>query len=93
MRAVGWESPATNDFLLASQMTVTGQLHTCWPDLVGFVNGLPWVVIELEKAGVAARQAFDENVTSTRRTASRSFSGGTITVDWERFFGWKRIER
>jgi len=34
----------------------------CRPDLIGFVNGLPWVVIEL-KPGVAARQAFDENLT------------------------------
>ena len=45
-------------------MTVTGQLYTCRPDLIGFVNGLPWVVIELKKPGVAARQAFDENLTS-----------------------------
>jgi type I restriction enzyme R subunit len=50
--------------MLVSQMTVTGQLYTCRPDLIGFVNGLPWVVIELKKPGVSARQAFDENLTS-----------------------------
>ncbi|MEK6244241.1 MAG: type I restriction endonuclease subunit R [Pseudomonadota bacterium] len=64
VRVVDWENPAANDFLLVSQMTVTGQLYTCRPDLIGFVNGLPWVVIELKKPGVAARQAFDENLTS-----------------------------
>jgi len=64
VRVVDWENPAANDFLLVSQVTVTGQLYTCRPDLVGFVNGLPWVVIELKKPGVAARQAFDENLTS-----------------------------
>ena len=64
VRVVDWEYPAANDFLLVSQMTVTGQLYTCRPDLVGFVNGLPWVVIELKKPGVPARQAFDENLTS-----------------------------
>jgi len=64
VRVVDWENPAANDFLLVSQMTVTGQLYTCRPDLVGFVNGLPWVVIELKKPGVATRQAFDENLTS-----------------------------
>jgi len=64
VRVVDWEDPAANDFLLVSQMTVTGQLYTCRPDLVGFVNGLPWVVIELKKPGVAARQAFEENLTS-----------------------------
>lgn len=64
VKVVDWEDPAANDFLLVSQMTVTGQLYTCRPDLIGFVNGLPWVVIELKKPGVAARQAFDENLTS-----------------------------
>ena len=64
VRVVDWENPAANDFLLVSQMTVTGQLYACRPYLVGFVNGLPWVVIELKKPGVAARQAFDENLTS-----------------------------
>ncbi len=64
VRVVDWENPAANDFLLVSQMTITGQLYTCRPDLVGFVNGLPWVVIELKKPGVSARQAFDDNLTS-----------------------------
>jgi type I restriction enzyme R subunit len=41
--------------------------------LVGFVNGLPRVVIELEKPGVPARAAFEENLTSRRRVASGSF--------------------
>ena len=64
LRVVDWETPANNDFLLVSQFSVTGALYTCRPDLVGFVNGLPLVVAELKKAGVAARAAFDENLTS-----------------------------
>ena len=51
-----------NDFLLVSQFSVTGALYTCRADLVGFVNGLPLVVIELKKPGVPARAAFDENL-------------------------------
>lgn len=64
VRVVDWENPAANDFLLVSQMTIIGTLYTCRPDLIGFVNGLPWVVIELKKPGVPARQAFDGNLTS-----------------------------
>ena len=45
------------DFLLVSQMTVVGPLYTCRPDLLGFVNGLPLVVVELKKPGVVAKQA------------------------------------
>ena len=64
VRVIDWENPVNNDFLLVSQFSVTGALYTCRPDLVGFVNGLPLVVIELKKPGVPARAAFDENLTS-----------------------------
>ncbi len=64
LRLVDWEEPAQNDFLLVNQFKVSGILYNCIPDLVGFVNGLPWVVIELKKPGVPARQGFDGNLTS-----------------------------
>ncbi len=64
VRVVDWVNSAANDFLLVSQMTIVGQLYTCRPDLICFVNGLPWVVIELKKPGVPAKQAFDGNLTS-----------------------------
>lgn len=64
VRVIDWEQPKNNDFLLVSQMTIVGPLYTCRPDLIGFVNGLPLVVIELKKPGVPAKQAFDENLTS-----------------------------
>ena len=64
VRVVDWQNPAANDFLLVSQFSVTGTLYTCRPDLVGFVNGLPFVVVELKKPGIPARQAFDDNLTS-----------------------------
>jgi len=56
---VDWEHPERNDFLLVSQFSVVGSLYTCRPDLVGFVNGMPWVVVELKKSGVPARAGFD----------------------------------
>ncbi len=107
LRVVDWETPANNDFLLVSQLTVTGPLYTCRPDLVGFVNGLPWVVIELKKPGVPARAAFDENLTHYRQQIPALFwsnalliaSNGTdsrvgsLTADWGRWVEWKRIER
>ncbi len=107
LRVVDWEHPANNDFLLVSQFTVTGPLYTCRPDLVGFVNGLPWVVIELKKPGVPARAAFDENLTHYKQQIPALFwsnalliaSNGTdsrvgsLTADWGRWVEWKRIER
>jgi type I restriction enzyme, R subunit len=40
VRVIDWDNPFKNDFLLVSQMTITGDLYTCRPDLIGFVNGL-----------------------------------------------------
>lgn len=107
LRVVDWEHSNNNDFLLVSQFSVTGALYTCRPDLVGFVNGLPWVVIELKKPGVPARAAFDENLTHYKQQipalfwsnalliASNGTDGriGSLTADWGRWFEWKRIER
>jgi type I restriction enzyme, R subunit len=76
VRVINWENPAANDFLLVSQMTITGPLYTCRPDLIGFVNGLPLVVMEFKKTGVPARAALEDNLraTSTHLTAfQRSF--------------------
>ena len=65
LRVIDWLNPiAGNDFMLVSQMTITGALYTCRPDLIGFVNGLPLVVVELKKPGIPAKQAFDDNLTS-----------------------------
>ena len=107
LRVVDWEHPENNDFLLVSQFSVTGALYTCRPDLVGFVNGVPWVVIELKKPGVPARAAFDENLTHYKQQIPALFwsnalliaSNGTdsrvgsLTADWGRWVEWKRIER
>jgi len=107
LRVVDWEHTENNDFLLVSQFSVTGALYTCRPDLVGFVNGLPWVVIELKKPGVPARAAFDENLTHYKQQIPALFwsnalliaSNGTdsrvgsLTAEWGRWVEWKRIER
>ena len=106
LRAIDWAEPEKNDFLLVSQLSITGNLYTCRPDLVGFVNGLPWIIIELKKPGVPARAAFAENLTHYKEQIPALFvysalliasNGsesrvGSLTADWERFFEWKRIE-
>jgi type I restriction enzyme R subunit len=107
LRVIDWETPANNDFLLVSQLSVTGSLYTCRPDLVGFVNGLPLVVVEFKKPGVPSRSAFEDNITHYKAEipvlfwynailiASNGTDGrvGSLTADWDRFSEWKRIER
>jgi type I restriction enzyme R subunit len=107
VRVLDWDNPQANDFLLVGQMSITGTLYTRRPDLIGFINGLPLIVIELKKPGVPARAAFDENLTCYKSDIPQLFAFnafliasngtasriGSLTADWERFFEWKRIER
>ena len=41
VRVIDWNAPENNDFFLASQLWVTGNIYKRRADLVGFVNGLP----------------------------------------------------
>lgn len=107
VRVVDWRNPVANDFFVVSQFSVTGALYTRRPDLVGFVNGLPLIVIEFKKPGIPAKQAFDDNLTCYKADLPQLFwynallmaSNGTesrvgsLTADWDRFFEWKRIAR
>lgn len=107
LRVIDWEHPDRNDFLLVSQMSVVGTLYTCRPDLIGFVNGLPLVLIEFKKPGIPPRVAFDDNLTHYKAQipfllwynalviASNGTDSrvGSLTADWDRYFEWKRIER
>jgi type I restriction enzyme R subunit len=107
LRVVDWDQAAQNDWIAVNQFTIKGDLYGCVPDLVGFVNGLPLVVIEFKKPGVSARVAFDDNLSHYKAAIPQLFwsnafliaSNGTasrigsLSADWERFFEWKRIER
>lgn len=106
-RVIDWDQPEANTFTLASQFSVVGQMYNCRPDLVGFVNGLPLLVVELKKPGVPSKNAFDENLTHYKNAIPKLFwysawlvasNGsdsklGSITADWGRWVEWKRIER
>ncbi len=107
VRVIDWEDPEANDFLLVSQMSIQGALYLRRPDLIGFVNGLPLVLVELKKPGVPAEQAFTDNLTCYKADVPQLFPAnalmiasngtesrvGSLTADWGRYFEWKRIER
>ena len=49
VRVIDWDYPENNDWFLASQFWVSGDLYRRRCDLVGFVNGLPLLFVELKK--------------------------------------------
>ena len=106
LRVIDWATPANNQFFLASQMWVAGDMYRRRCDLLGFVNGLPLVFIELKKPAVPLKSAFDDNLRDYRgQSVPQLFHPnafillsngsdtkvGTLTSGWEHFFDWKRV--
>lgn len=46
VKVIDWNNPSNNDFFLASQFWISGEMYLKRTDLLGFVNGLPLVFIE-----------------------------------------------
>jgi type I restriction enzyme R subunit len=105
VRVIDWEDPKRNDFLVCSQLWITGEMYTRRADVVGFVNGLPLVFIELKATHRHLKTAFTTNFRDYKDTIPHLFwhnalvilSNGTesrigsITGEWEHFAEWKRI--
>ena len=105
LHVIDWNEPRNNDFLLASQFWVSGSMHKRRADLVGFVNGIPLVFIELKKTHGKLEHAYKGNLKDYKDTIPQLFwynaliilSNGTqakvgsITSGWEHFADWKRI--
>lgn len=46
---IDWQTPTNNDFFLASQFWIAGEMYNRRTDLIGFVNGIPLIFIENRK--------------------------------------------
>ncbi|MCX6033632.1 MAG: type I restriction endonuclease subunit R, partial [Chloroflexi bacterium] len=105
IRIIDWDHPENDDFFLASQFWVTGEMYKRRADLVGFVNGLPMIFIELKAAHKRLESAYQNNLRDYKETIPQLFwynafvilsNGsqsrlGTITGKWEHFNDWKKI--
>jgi type I restriction enzyme R subunit len=105
LSVIDWETPENNDFLLVSQLWVHSDLYKRRADLVGFVNGIPLLFIELKASHVSLKHAYDSNLRDYRDSIPHLFvpngfivlsngaetQVGTITSGWEFFSEWKKI--
>ncbi len=106
VRVVDWGEPAHNDFFLASQFWMQGEMYKRRADLVGFVNGLPLVFVELKAAHKKVEDAYRKNLKDYKATIPQLFwynglvilsNGsesrlGSMTAPWEHFAEWKKID-
>lgn len=102
---IDWKTPKNNDFFLASQFWVSGDVYKKRADLIGFVNGIPLVFIELKASHKRLANAYRDNLRDYKNTIPQLFwynavimlsngsqtKVGTITSGWEHFADWKKI--
>ena len=106
LKVIDWHNPENNDFFLASQFWITGDMYTKRPDAIGFINGLPLVLMEFKRIDENLYTAYDGNLRDYKDTIPHLFwynaliilsngsesKFGSLTASWEHFTEWKRID-
>ena len=105
-KVIDFESPEKNEFLCVRELWVYGSLYRRRADIVGFVNGIPLLFMELKNHDVEVEDAFNNNYRDYLDTIPQLFyhnafimfsNGlearvGTIDSKWEFFHEWKRLK-
>lgn len=106
VKLVDFDNADNNNFTAVSQMWVQGNVYWRRPDVLIFVNGLPFVFIELKKSDVKIQEAYNKNLQDYRKDIPNLFafnqicvlSNGTKTklgafnADYEYFFEWLKVD-
>ena len=106
LRVIDWENIENNDFFLASQLWIAGEMYTRRPDAIGFINGLPLTLMEFKRIDENLYDAYNDNLRDYKDTIPDLFwynaliilsNGsesrvGNLTARWEHFTEWKRVE-
>ena len=110
VRFVDWDDSDVNDWLAVSQLWMNGlpgqELGRKRPDVVGFVNGIPLLFIELKAPQVAVESAYTVNVTDYRAAIPQLFwfnglmilsngpetKVGSTYAPWGHFSEWRKVD-
>ena len=105
-KVIDFASREKNEFLCVRELQVHGALYRRRADIVGFVNGIPLLFMELKNHDVAVVDAFNKNYRDYLDTIPQLFyhnafimfsNGkearvGMIDSKWEFFHEWKRLK-
>ena len=84
VKIIDWEHPANNDFFLASQFWISGEYGRKRADLIGFVNGIPLLFIELKASHKHLENAYKLNLSDYRTTIPQVFWYNGVIILFER---------
>ncbi len=106
LRVLDFDRPENNRFLCVRELWVRGDIYRRRPDIMGFVNGLPLLFMELKNVSHDIRVAYDRNFRDYRDTVPHLFHHnavvifgngvkarvGSVSSRFEHFQEWKRLE-
>lgn len=107
IKVFDFDNPENNDFLAVQQLWVQGKSkRKRRPDVVGYVNGIPLVFIELKAHHRKLQVAYEDNLTDYKDTIPQMFHTngfvilsngleskiGAATSAYQFFHDWKRIQ-
>ena len=102
---IDFQHPDNNHFLAVKELKIHGDLYRRRTDIVGFVNGIPLLFVELKKTTVDVQNAYTDNYTDYPDTIPHLFyynaflilsngleaKVGTLGSKYEFFHEWKRL--
>lgn len=106
LKVFDFDNPLNNHFIAVRQLWIEGKSKRVRrPDIIGFVNGIPLLFIELKAAHRQLENAFNENLTDYKDVIPKLFhynavivlsNGiesriGSITGKYQHFHEWKRM--
>ena len=103
---VDWKNPENNHYLMVNQFWVTGPIYKRRADIVGFVNGIPLVFMELKANHRNIADAYNANLRDYKDTIPQIFwynaliilsngshsKVGSITSTLDFFNEWKKVD-
>jgi len=106
LRVFDFAEPTNNHFLCVRELWVQGDLYHRRADIVGFVNGLPLLFMELKNVSKDIRVAYEQNFKDYKDTVPHLFHHnafvvlangvdakiGSMTSRFEYFHEWKRLD-
>lgn len=105
IKLVDFENSDNNTFTAVSQMWIKGRFKWRRPDVLIFVNGMPFVFIELKNSTRKVEEAYSDNLTNYKRDIPNLFALNQICVlsngletrlgafnsSYDFFFEWLKI--
>lgn len=106
LRLFDFDNYENNHFLVVREFWIKGDIYRRRADLVGFINGIPLIFMEVKNIHKDIQKAYDENLSDYKDTVPHLFHHnafvilgngdkakvGSISSKFEHFNEWKRLK-